>query len=533
MSSYYSSFNYLGINSRSKNLVVAHFDADSGESESFLNIEPIYTDSASGIRRLDYGAKYGSVAIFRINVIKPDGNDFSVIEIRDCLKWLTGSISNSTLDLLIGDQIKYSFIGRITNVWQYKMDAKTVGLILEFTSASPFAYSPKQSISCSVSGTKTLQIHCPSDDLNSYVYMQTTYENISGTSLTIENITTEDKTEVSELATNEIITIDNNIMITSDKQGKMFGNTFNFCFPRLTSGINNLVITANGNITFEYSYPIKIGDLAIDTDELNGAIDCDGSAGTGTVATEYILWENILNKPPTVSESSTNFYTKDEVDTILLGKLDRTDAYDKTYLDKALKNKLDKMPFDTVLTENSPNYVTSGTVYSAINSAKSEVITAADTMLDDYDETVIQRINLKADKTDVYTKAEIDTQLSVKADRATTLSGYGITDAYTKQTIDNTINLTNNILNNKLDKMEFDDVPTKSSPNYLTSGAVYNAITAKDFISTVNIQNGAITLSKLSDDLQTLINSGGSGGGGTTVIIDEQDLNTMLDEVLG
>ena len=78
ITTYYSSFNYLGINSRSKNLVVAHFDADSGESETFLNIEPIYTDSASGVRRLDYGAKYGSVAIFRINVIKPDGNESSV-----------------------------------------------------------------------------------------------------------------------------------------------------------------------------------------------------------------------------------------------------------------------------------------------------------------------------------------------------------------------------------------------------------------------------------------------------------------------
>ena len=34
---------------------------------------------------------------------------------------------------------------------------------------------------------------------------------------------------------------------------------------------------------------------------------------------------------------------------------------------KLLKNKLDKMPFDTVPVKNSPNYVTSGTVYNSVN----------------------------------------------------------------------------------------------------------------------------------------------------------------------
>lgn len=44
-----------------------------------------------------------------------------------------------------------------------------------------------------------------------------------------------------------------------------------------------------------------------------------------------------------------------------------TDAYNKTYLDKALKDKLNKMPFDTAPKENSPNYITSGTLYSSVN----------------------------------------------------------------------------------------------------------------------------------------------------------------------
>ena len=44
-----------------------------------------------------------------------------------------------------------------------------------------------------------------------------------------------------------------------------------------------------------------------------------------------------------------------------------TDAYDKTYMNKALSNKLIKMPFDTTPSQNSPNYITSGTLYSSVN----------------------------------------------------------------------------------------------------------------------------------------------------------------------
>lgn len=43
--------------------------------------------------------------------------------------------------------------------------------------------------------------------------------------------------------------------------------------------------------------------------------------------------------------------------------------------------------------------------------------------------------------TDAYTKTTIDTSLSLKADLATTIAGYGITDAYTKTTIDEALTL--------------------------------------------------------------------------------------------
>ncbi len=57
-----------------------------------------------------------------------------------------------------------------------------------------------------------------------------------------------------------------------------------------------------------------------------------------------------------------------------------------------------------------------------------DVYTAAD---------VNDLLDLKADKSTTYTKSEMNDALAGKADNATTLAGYGITDAYTSSQVDN------------------------------------------------------------------------------------------------
>ena len=503
MSSYFPSFNYLGINSREQGLVVVHFDADQGEVDTFLGMEPVYSENAYGSRRLDYGAKYNNVANFRITMIKPDGNDLSVAEVRKHLRWLTGAKQNSPLELtkhfieeFISDgakvfkltntcdhvfqvyvdntllatdkwsydkttnsitftsaqirgstikisynQIKCYFIGRITNAWQYKMDSRTVGLIFEFTSISPWAYSSKQVTSAFVGDGTEVIVNNDTDDLYGYTcanvifnsvknnMLKNTYtlktvnfsmdnsSNVGSTiprgmcdedeyngfhvvcnnanlrwwpgspqivpgrsytmsiqykinsgsapiqfqyifrdasnatvsyydstslgvatvyekdgwmvlvstftvpnnssitnvnvavrtgsdntaytcdynvrrpkleqgnkatiwtphvddpgfdSLQITNNNTNETTLITNIAVNETITMSDNMMITSDNSSKIFGNTFNFVFPRLAAGENNFIVTGYGNLTFEYVYAIKIGDCAMDIiEELN------------------------------------------------------------------------------------------------------------------------------------------------------------------------------------------------------------------------------------------------------------------------
>lgn len=62
------------------------------------------------------------------------------------------------------------------------------------------------------------------------------------------------------------------------------------------------------------------------------------------------------------------------------------------------------------------------------------------TEIDSTVSTLNTNINKKANSADVYTITQMDTKLGNKADKATTLSGYGITDAYTKNEADSLIN---------------------------------------------------------------------------------------------
>ena len=96
-------------------------------------------------------------------------------------------------------------------------------------------------------------------------------------------------------------------------------------------------------------------------------------------------------------------------------------------------------------------------------------------------DTVDANLVKKADKTstlagygiiNAYTKTEMLNLLAKKADKSTTLAGYGITDAYTREEVQKR-------LGGKLDSKPFDSEPKQDSPCYLTSGTVYSALLVK------------------------------------------------------
>lgn len=375
MSSYYPSFSYTAPNGikynsyTDKHLIVVHFESgDSDEMDTFLGMDPVYTDNAYGTRRFDYGAKYNNVAMIRISVMKADGQDFTVAEVRDFLRWTTGSRTTSYLDLMDGEIVKASFLGRITAVYQQKLAARTVGFVIEHTSVSPYAYSPIQYASCHfdqdlligkdgvltqdgqpmtidgngvvsagssimfdvandgslcIDNSVYMTILNDTDDLSDYVNIDATFTNTNSDHLIIRNQTlyeasgTRDGlTEITGMHTDEVIRLSAGQFITSSK-GRLFGNSFNFIWPKLLPGENVFIVsgTGAGAIEFAYRYPIKIGDCAMDISVYNdGLCGCDGSYDPDSGHTGPVTWDDIIGKPNTIrGYGITDAYTISEV----------------------------------------------------------------------------------------------------------------------------------------------------------------------------------------------------------------------------
>lgn len=110
------------------------------------------------------------------------------------------------------------------------------------------------------------------------------------------------------------------------------------------------------------------------------------------------LTQNVADLETNKADKSS-VYTKGETDDKLALKADKADTYTKSDVDAKLTAKADK---ETVYTKTETD----------------------------------SKLATKADASAVYTKADVDGKLAVKADKATTLAGYGITDAYTKEETD-------------------------------------------------------------------------------------------------
>ena len=96
----------------------------------------------------------------------------------------------------------------------------------------------------------------------------------------------------------------------------------------------------------------------------------------------------------------TNYYTKGDVDSKLADKANTADVYSKTVLDPMLEAKVDSADLGTMASKNADDYSTK---------------TVADTL---------------------YAPISLSATVAGKADKATTLEGYGITDAYTSSEVD-------------------------------------------------------------------------------------------------
>jgi len=254
-------------------LIVCAISPDDGETDSYLTVESVYTESFDGSRRHDYGAKYTETAVLYITMLKNNYADFTKKELRETLDWLTGLRKVSWLDLYNDDsgEISFSFLGRVTDVKLQKLDARVVGLNVEFTSVSPWAYSGINHNEMSLDGNATRYSICNgSDEIGVYVYPNVTFINkIANGTLKIMNYTTGEETILRNLGMNEVVKLDSNKTIYSDKPMKIFGDDFNFNWLRFAQGYNHIEITGIGHLTIEHRDIMKVADAFDDNWDMN------------------------------------------------------------------------------------------------------------------------------------------------------------------------------------------------------------------------------------------------------------------------
>lgn len=300
MAIYHPKIRFRGQTNYDLELIVSTFDPDNGAVDSYLDMEPVYTDSYDGSIRTDYGAKYRSVATPSITFIEVDGSDIAPYKVRNTLRWLTGSRENAWMDVCDkdGDTV-CSYLGRFTNVQLQKIDARVIGIIAQFTSVSPWAYSKRQApVAINVAGETEFAIANQSDDFYSYVYPKVTFENNpAGGRLSIKNNTLNSETVFENLQQGEKVTIDNNFVVYSNNDKRIFNDDFNFVFPMLSAGTNQFCAKGSGTLTIEFRYPMKVTDGLLD--EKDGlAIWVDGATVKikGDTTKNPPLWINIQVK---------------------------------------------------------------------------------------------------------------------------------------------------------------------------------------------------------------------------------------------
>ena len=255
-------------------LIVSTFNPDSGETDTYLTMEPVYSESYDGAMRTDYGAKYTDVAKPSVTFIDIDGEDIQPYKVRSVLRWLTGSRQNAWMNVYnIDGDIVCSYLGRFTDVKLQKMDARVIGIVAYFTATTPWAYSDVQTVTMQLNGATNFSIDNESDELYSLIYPRIIYKNIqNNASLSIKNNTIGEETVFKKLQQGEIITIDNNFVAYSDNTSRIFNDDFNFVFPALSAGLNNFKAEGIGELTISFRYPMKVSDGLLNSYEIKNKL---------------------------------------------------------------------------------------------------------------------------------------------------------------------------------------------------------------------------------------------------------------------
>ena len=265
---------YRGYSSVDFDLITClSFESDNGEVNSFLTREAVASESYRGEFRRIHQMKYTETFTPKFTFIKQGFGDFNTEEIRKVLRWLTGGANASFLTVYKDDSnvVYFEILGAFSNISLYKLgNGRCVGFVAEFESSAPWAFSPLQTITKTITGTtnNTFNIEVDSDDEENAIYPRITIQKNGNGDVTITN-TYADQNRQSHLATlqlknngdKEIITVDGANKVISSSNARIVGDDFvGWSWLPMYNGTNTIAVTGNCTIKFEFRTVVKCGE---------------------------------------------------------------------------------------------------------------------------------------------------------------------------------------------------------------------------------------------------------------------------------
>ena len=155
------------------------FESDDGEVSTYLRRESVTSESYRGEFKRIHNFKYTETFNPKFTFIKDDFEDFTAEEIRKVLRWLTRGTNASFLTVYKDDsnEVHFEILGGFSNVSLYKIsNGRCIGIVAEFESAHPYAFSPLYTYSQSVVNTahQKFTINIDTDEIESPVYPRIT-----------------------------------------------------------------------------------------------------------------------------------------------------------------------------------------------------------------------------------------------------------------------------------------------------------------------------------------------------------------------
>lgn len=227
-------------------------------SESFLgrNPVPVYL-----------GSKFNAKAQLTVTVIQNEPvtkkTFFTVNEVREILGRLTGFQGYKKMYVQTESLYEnFYYMVRVNEDVDFERSGdKIIGIRFVMDCDSQFAWKDEEQSFITENADDVIKIDINSDDRYNYLlpYIELTTDSALD-SLSIINITDNNReTKIDNINANETIIIDSKRNIISSTRQRNFSEDFNYKFPRLLNGENELQISSPITIKFSMNLPRKVG----------------------------------------------------------------------------------------------------------------------------------------------------------------------------------------------------------------------------------------------------------------------------------